>query len=231
MNKLKSVGRLIYDSSRHDLIPLRREQYQEDLAHTEFERASRAFERAWATRNFEIELYWKRATYFWAFIVSAFAAHFALLASKRYEQPDRLSHVEVYFVICVGLVLSVAWTLINIGSKSWQRNWESHIDLLEDRFTGPLYKTVAFSKSYSVSKINEIVSVVFVCTWILLGVRYLVEQDLLKWHQGGSMNWFVIAATFLMAVAIVAMFCGHGRGKFRRRRYEMYRANRSQDGS
>ena len=28
------------------------------------------------TRKFEIELYWKRATYFWAFLVSAFGIYF-----------------------------------------------------------------------------------------------------------------------------------------------------------
>ena len=33
-------------------------------------------------RKFEIDLYWKRAAYFWAFIAATFAGYFALLGSN-----------------------------------------------------------------------------------------------------------------------------------------------------
>jgi len=87
-------------------------------------------------------MYWKRASYFWAFIASAFVGYFALVSSSNYRLQDRFNHAEVFFVICIGFILSVAWLLTNIGSKSWQRHWEVRVDLLEDNFTGPLYKTV-----------------------------------------------------------------------------------------
>ena len=36
-----------------------------------------ALEQAYEVRKFEIELYWKRATYFWTFIGASFAAYAA----------------------------------------------------------------------------------------------------------------------------------------------------------
>ena len=87
---------------------------------------------------------------------------------------------------CLGLVFSFAWVLVNRGSKFWQENWEKHVDMLEDKITGPLYKTVLsrnlktknedFLSHYlsgaseiSVSKINQIVSVyIFALWWVLL---------------------------------------------------------------
>ncbi len=34
-----------------------------------------ALERAWKNRDFEIDKYWSRATYFWTFIASAFVGY------------------------------------------------------------------------------------------------------------------------------------------------------------
>jgi hypothetical protein len=40
--------------------------------------AVNALDAAIKTRNFEIELYWKRAAYFWTLIAVAFAGYFAI---------------------------------------------------------------------------------------------------------------------------------------------------------
>jgi hypothetical protein len=174
--------------------------------------AERAFEKAWAIRNFEIELYWKRATYFWAFIASAFVGYFGLVSAEAYRKPDGYQHAEVYFVICIGFLLSLAWLLTNRGSKQWQRNWEVHVDLLENDFTGPLYKTVHPSMTYSVSKINEIVSVAIAFIWVLLGFKFLVDQDLINISL--RINWFVLVATVGTGLLASAMLFGYGRGRF-----------------
>lgn len=42
-----------------------------------------AFDQVSDIRKFEIELYWKRATYFWALIAVAFAGYFSILASEH----------------------------------------------------------------------------------------------------------------------------------------------------
>ena len=94
-----------------------------------------ALDRAWQTRNFEIELYWKRATYFWTMIGVLFAGYAVALSSPN---DDAMAVV----LGCVGVILSLAWYLVNRASSAWQRNWEAHIDALEDPITGPLYKTV-----------------------------------------------------------------------------------------
>ncbi len=89
-----------------------------------------ALEHAIDIRRFEIELYWKRATYFWTLIAAAFAGYFLLKAHGKDE--------EMRLASAIGLVLSTGWYLVNRGSKYWQENWERHVDLLEDEFMGPL---------------------------------------------------------------------------------------------
>lgn len=51
-------------------------------------RWEKAYERACDTRKFEIELYWKRATYFWAFITTIYVAYYHVLVyvyDKEYD--------------------------------------------------------------------------------------------------------------------------------------------------
>ncbi|MEP4892462.1 MAG: hypothetical protein ABJV04_20790 [Aliiglaciecola sp.] len=169
-------------------------------------------------------MYWKRATYFWAFIASTFVGYFALISSTNYATDDQFHHVEVYFLICIGFVLSLAWHFTNIGSKSWQRHWEVHVDLLEDAFTGPLYKIVHPQETYSVSKINEIVSFVFVIIWLLLGAKYLFDQNLINFSaENYSINWFVVISTCVSIFVVISMIFGHGRGRFGARPVTMYK--------
>jgi hypothetical protein len=212
----------IINLRKSDLTPISLADYHKDLQKNE-NMAKRAFEQAWVTRNFEIELYWKRANYFWAFIASTLVGYFALINSENYRKPDSLDHVEVYFVICIGLVLAVAWWFINIGSKAWQRHWEIHIDLLEDEFTGPLYKTVYPTITYSVSKINEIVSFSFIVIWCLLGAKYFIDNNLINVSSYDRINWLVVLATIGAILAVVSMRFGHGRGRFSQRDVLMYR--------
>jgi len=130
------------------------ETYKRDFKIDENERNRQesALDRAWRTRSFEIELYWKRATYFWTIIGVLFAGY-ALVASKAGEseatanQVASLNGIQVALA-CVGLVISVAWYLVNRGSSAWQRNWEAHVDALEDEVTGPLHKTVRDVSDY-----------------------------------------------------------------------------------
>ncbi|MFO4450988.1 hypothetical protein AAHC63_25730 [Klebsiella quasipneumoniae subsp. quasipneumoniae] len=100
-----SFIKYIYKKKSSELLELTEEEYYDTLVNICPAKAERAFEKAWATRNFEIEMYWKRATYFWAFIASIFVGYFALVSSENYVKYDRFNHVEVYFLICIGLAL------------------------------------------------------------------------------------------------------------------------------
>jgi hypothetical protein len=143
----------------------------------------RALREALDNRKFEIDLYWKRAAYFWTFIAAAFAAYFVL-------QKDGYPSL-VYVVTCLGFIFSLAWYFVNRGSKFWQQNWEMHVDLLEDDIAGPLYKTVLRPREYklrdltdaypfSVSKINQILSLFVTFVWLILALRTVV----IAWSAG-----------------------------------------------
>jgi hypothetical protein len=144
-------------------------------------RAGRAMASALDIRKFEIDLYWKRATYFWAFIAAAFAGY-GLTYKTAADLEPWLSTV----FSSLGLVFSVAWHLVNRGSKFWQNNWERHVDLLEDMTLGPLYKVIAVSDEsikgnplsspgqFSVSRVNQILSGFVTTVWLLLFVKSLL---------------------------------------------------------
>lgn len=143
-------------------------------------RAGRALAYALDIRKFEIELYWKRGTYFWAFIAAAFAGY---ALTHKATDPD--PWLSILFS-ALGLVFSFAWYLVNRGSKFWQSNWERHVDLLEDMTLGPLYKVVAVTSDnaarnpltspaqFSVSKLNQVLSVFVVAVWLVLFLRSLL---------------------------------------------------------
>lgn len=147
-----------------------------DTDSPESEKLKFTFAQVADTRKFEIELYWKRATYFWTLIAVAFAGYFSILGSSQIPNKYFLTLV----VGSIGLVFTFGWYLANRGSKYWQENWENHIDLLEDNITGPLYKTLLERPGYetlsellvtgplsvSVSKINQWVSVFVLFVWL-----------------------------------------------------------------
>ena len=69
-------------------------------------------------RKFEIELFWKRSTFFWAFSTTAIGA---------YGFAPRGSGLQ-FAAGCFGLVCAVIWTLVNRGSKYWQEVWEKKVE-------------------------------------------------------------------------------------------------------
>ncbi|WP_419684799.1 hypothetical protein ACN22W_13300 [Burkholderia theae] len=137
-----------------------------------------ALDKALDIRKFEIDLYWKRAAYFWTLIAAAFAAYFIILNSQNLDNKKFFAFV----VACVGFIFTFAWFQVNRGSKQWQENWENHVDALEDNVTGPLYKTilsrpredgfferhVTGPSNISVSKTNQIVNLFTLCIWLAL---------------------------------------------------------------
>ncbi len=163
-------------------------QYAEsfnDLPAAPETRASKALMFALDVRKFEIELYWKRATYFWVFTGAALAAYLAALTGKDLENRPQ----ALLLTSCIGLVFSVAWYFVNRASKFWQSNWEVHVDLLENKVNGPIYKTVLTktapwwkihgSYAFSVSKINQLLSLFVASVFLLLVLNTLHEHYML----------------------------------------------------
>jgi hypothetical protein len=146
------------------------------------DKARLALEHALDIRKFEIDLYWKRAAYFWTLIGADLVGYGALqVSATQNERTDNLS----ILLSCMGIIFSFAWFCVSKGSKQWQENWENHVDMLENQIIGPLYKTVlsrpkASSKygacvefltgpgPLSVSKINQIIGFFVTILWAVL---------------------------------------------------------------
>lgn len=135
-----------------------------------------AYHRSWQNRDFEIDKFWTRAAYFWGFIVLIFGGYITVLTSEHNEKAIEY-RLDLYLMI-LGFLFSIAWYLVILGSKRWQENWESHIDNLENFVSGPIYKTVHFrgDRFYSVSKINELMSILVLIVWFALYTQYYITN-------------------------------------------------------
>lgn len=163
-----------------------------------------ALARAWETRNCEIELYWKRAAYFWTMIAVLFAAYGVALKDGDIRELSLA-------IACVGLVLSVGWYLINRASAAWQKNWEAHVDALEDDVTGPLYKTVRCTSDYKIldltgplpfspSRISILISLFISGLWFAL-VVFEAMSIWLPAYSGISAKGILALLTVVFTVA------------------------------
>jgi hypothetical protein len=200
-------------------------------------RAAKALELALDVRKFEIELYWKRATYFWAFTGAALAGYLTVLTGKEVEnRADAL-----LIVSCLGLIFSVAWYFVNRASKFWQANWEAHVDCLEDEVMGPIYKTLLQDRTsfwtlgasypFSVSKINQLLSLIVVLVFAGLVLRTLNQYYIL------TKDWQLFpTACVVLTLAAIAVLYVFGRTGGTNRKVALYRRSteiaeyRSNDG-
>lgn len=141
---------------------------------------------AYATdlRKFEIELYWRRSAYFWAFIAATFASY--ILLQRAGEEPT--SFESKLLVTCLGFVFSFSWYLVNRGSKCIEDFWTYHINLLEDECIGPITKTDPLQGQYqarsligpypfSVTRINLALSLFIAIAWLYLVLKVLWATD------------------------------------------------------
>ncbi len=163
---------------------------QKDSKCCDESKQSIALKNALDIRKFEIELYWKRGAYFWAFIAVTFTSYFIVLNTEISKIGFTLNFKDelIFSLNLFGLFLAVSWFFVNKGSKHWQENWEKHVDLLEDEIMGPLYKTTVSrdkfwdrfnplkSYPYSVGKINQLISLSVVFLWLFLLLRFIIEK-------------------------------------------------------
>lgn len=151
--------------------------FAETAADTHLSKIKSALEKAHDIRKFEIDKYWQRTAYFWAFIVSVYVAYYHVF-KEIYDK----EHGSIPLVVLSALALffSFSWYLSSKGSRKWQKSWEKHVDLLEDKITGPLYKTFLKETSPSVNKINEAAGFVMtLCSGLLCFIELLAHSGLL----------------------------------------------------
>jgi hypothetical protein len=142
----------------------------------------RKYKTAIKTRNFEIELFWKRALFFWGFIAVSFVSY--VKTTENYHSSEYIP----LLIACFGFICSIAWSLVNRGSKYWQENWENIITKLEEKEEiGLLFsrvqtksntskkpeksKWIGFwlkKRKFSVSKLVMVISDVLIIVWFFL---------------------------------------------------------------
>lgn len=171
----------------------------------------RAFEVALDTRRFEIELYWKRAHYFFG-IMCGLGGASAILIFIRSEESigNGLFLLSLFVIGCIGTVTSFAWYFTNKGSKYWQENWEQYVDALGEDIIGPLFKHPIAEKHgqkallrYSVSRINEKLSLYAICIWSLITAGVFIYGIL---SMCGCNDCLVTGPCLILLFGVVVMF-------------------------
>ena len=178
-----------------------------DMTHDGRPDLEKAYDVALATRNLEIDLFWKRAFFFWAFVAAAFAGF-----GSMYEKSAGLALIVAGF----GAVCSAAWSFLNRGSKYWQQTWEARVEELEDAVTGPLFKvdapvqrnTIAWlqARRFSVSKLTIALSDFIAVLWLLLAAgqvaRILEWQPALEpYARTGAIAFLICVVAYIAALA------------------------------
>lgn len=164
------------------------------------EQKKSAFTIAVETRRFEIERFWQRSAFFWAFTAALFAAFGAIKITEEGDDHLRL------IVGCFGFLAAEAWILQNRGARYWQEAWEQKVRALEkavlgvDLFTNkePVeFKGWFGAGRFSVSKLTVMFSDGCVLAWIVLIGR-------LVWKpvdfEGDWMPVWIIASTVALAI-------------------------------
>lgn len=171
-------------------------------------------------RKFEIDLYWRRTTYFWAFITVFFGLLFMTYTSDN----PKIEHIFFarFVISCVGVLVTYCWFHVCKGSKFWQVNWENKVTDFEDKLKIDVYKSLSpeqgkNSKKWenlkkpkidgilndnrsSVTKLNQLVTFLFLCVWVLLIVFTFCD----RWFISGSITlistiWFYLIG-FVFAI-------------------------------
>lgn len=173
---------------------------------------SSALKEALDIRKFEIDLYWRRTGFFWAFITIIYTALFSVFC-KYIECPVKyFLFIPVISTLSgLGFFFSIAWHMVNKGSKFWQENWEKHVSLLEESDIEPLYDVYLNPKTtgsrwnptkefdFSVTKVNmwasTLISILSLC--ICGGIIYYLIKN--------SANIFLSLAPVILIVIFTTL--------------------------
>lgn len=194
---------------------------------TTYKKMKSAFKLAHDVRKFEIELFWKRGTYFWAFILGSFTAYFVtfdkILGKQRFCYSSLmafspLAKIVLLILACLIFIFCLSWVFVNKGSKFWQKNWEAHIDVMEDIFSGKIYKTILNTKTdvfsdkawkkdaydYSVTKITTVSSIILMTLSFCLSIFHAI----LFFTSFFNDSWFhELNGIVLLSIGIFIILC------------------------
>lgn len=174
----------------------------EKVCDKENKKIKAALEIAWKNRDFEIDKFWSRTAYFWAFIVLCFTGYGAL--KYGVEKP---SHIALLAISALGVISSFIWMLSIKASKRWQENWERHIDCLEDYVTSPIYKTLVYkNNNLSVSKLNLSLSFIIIFVWFAIFIIEIFGAFDVSIKSPCAIHVGSVIILFLLIFALIAIY-------------------------
>lgn len=180
------------------------------------EEIQKAFEIALETRKFEIELYWKRTAYFALFIGAVFVGYYSILSPNKTVHNG--TNLLPLILVVLGYLLSLLWYMANRGSKYWQENWEAHIEELSTHLGIPIFGIIKSRKHsiwnlreeypFSVSKVNQMVSLIITFGWLMMLLKEIGIFDFLKITSDGIIYYKAFVVIFVIAMSILIInFC------------------------
>jgi hypothetical protein len=185
---------------------------QKNMEDQEFELKNLEFEKSLALRNFEIENFWKRGWFFGALLLSIVAGYFKLFS----ENDDYCIYISF-----LGLIVSLAQSLMNRGSKYWQERWENKTKNKESLLGIDVTKTRKYSNEkyfldastlaknenilsmahrFSVSKLTILIWDVITLMWIVVWLK--------DWHLNfkATVNIWAVPIHILIIGYIIVFF-------------------------
>jgi hypothetical protein len=119
------------------------------------------------------------------------------IVRRLFRTPKDADFANIYIVSCLGFLFSLAWYLVNRGSGAWQRNWESHVDLLVEE-----------PYACSPSRINNLLALGVTIAWMILIVRTLFKTNVFQPPHSGTI---MVMSLFTIVGAVALCWKGHSR--------------------
>ena len=181
---------------------------------------NKALEIALDTRKFEIELYWKRTAYFVLFISAVFIGYYKIIQTKDSIIGIYQKEWLLLFLAALDFLLSLLWYMANRGSKFWQENWEAHIEDLSIELGKPIFGIIKnnehticnpnqFNKSYpfSVSKVNQMVSLIITFSWLIILLKEMGGDALLENYDFKTCYKTAVGFAIIVLSFFVIIWC------------------------
>ncbi|MFA0604933.1 hypothetical protein [Vibrio amylolyticus] len=174
-----------------------------------------AYKIAIETRNFEIDLYWKRSLFFWGFIATAFISYGSLTVESK--------HNFALATACFGFICSLCWSLVNRGSKYWQEHWETmvtkleselgNIDLFRAEDTQQHKSHWLNSRKFSVSRTAIALSDFTTLIWFGLILNHLSTMFFGHVSVSSQTKGIVLITFTIIYVGLILKECASGKWK------------------
>lgn len=180
------------------------------------EKLEEALKIALDTRKFEIGLYWKRTGYFVLFIGAVFIGYYKIMQTAESSIDKYQKEWLLLLLAALGFLLSLLWYMANRGSKFWQENWEAHIKELSTHLGVPIFGIIKSREHsirnlmqeypFSVSKINQMVSLFITISWVLVFIKEVLSFPSLKIDLSflkGIPFWIFIIVGLLIILLVI----------------------------